>query len=88
MLGYIITLGIAAIQIAVLTEPIVMVKRKDTSTRGASLASIQPSEESPINMLCESIARSADLFRAWANLDTSVVPPSPLAALPIVSRLL
>jgi hypothetical protein len=63
----IIPVVIAAIQVAVLTEPIVMVKGKDTSTRGASLASIQPREESLINMLCERVASSADLFVAWAK---------------------
>jgi len=68
MLGYIIIpVVIAAIQVAVLTEPIAMGKGKDTSTGGASLAGIQPREESLINMLCESIASSADLFIAWAK---------------------
>ena len=67
-LGYItIPVAIAAIQVAVLTEPIVMMKGKDTSTRGASLTSIQPREESLINLLCESIASSADFFIAWAK---------------------
>jgi hypothetical protein len=63
----IIPVIIAAIQVAVLAEPIAVVKGKDASTRGASLASIQPGEESLINMLCESIASSADLFIAWAK---------------------
>jgi len=68
MLGYIIIPGvIAALQVAVLTEPIAMGKGKDTSTSGASLASIQSREESLINMLCESIASSADLFVTWAK---------------------
>jgi hypothetical protein len=58
---------IVAIQVAVLAELIVMVKGKDTSTRGASLASIQPREESLINSLCESIAIPADLFIAGAK---------------------
>jgi hypothetical protein len=44
-----------------------MVKGKDTSTRGTSLARIQAREESLINMLCESIAGCADLFIAWAK---------------------
>ena len=63
----IIPVVIAAIQVAVLAKPIVMVKGKDTSTRGASLASIQSREEGLINTLCESIASSADLFIAWAK---------------------
>ena len=57
---------IAALQIAVLTEPITMVKGKDASTGGASLASIQPREQSLINLFCERVASAADLFVAWA----------------------
>ena len=68
MLGYIIIPGvIAALQVAVLTEPIAMGKGKDTSTSGASLASIQPKEQSLINLLCECVASAADLFVAWAK---------------------
>ncbi len=52
---------------AVLTEPIAVVKGESASTRGASLASIQPSEERLINLLCESKAVSADFFIAWAK---------------------
>src|SRR5215470_11351392 len=63
----IIPVVIAAIQVAVLTEPIAMVKGKDTSTRGASLARIQPREQSLINLLCERVASAADLFIAWAE---------------------
>jgi hypothetical protein len=67
-LAYIIIPGvIAALQVAVLTEPITMVKGKDTSTGGASLASIQPREQSLINLLCERVASAADLFVAWAK---------------------
>src|SRR5262249_49319414 len=77
-LGYIIIpVVIATIQVAVLTEPIVMVKGKDTFTRGTSLARIQPREESLINLLCESIAGSANLFIArakWSKLRSACEP--------------
>jgi len=58
---------IPALQVAALAEPIVVVKGKDASTGGASLASIQPREQSLINLLCERVASAADLFVAWAK---------------------
>ena len=54
-----------------------MGKGKDTSTRGASLASIQAREEGLINMLSKSIAGSANLFIArakWSKLRSACQP--------------